>query len=266
MEQESTRLHCVNGHSFDRARQGYVALGVGGRAARNADTPAMVAARETLLGSGLYQPIRDRVAEVIATQIGVDRPAVVADLAGGTGYYLAGILDRLPSACGVCLDLSTAALKRAARCHPRASAIGTDLNRPLPLADDSISVVTSFFGPRNVPEIRRVMSPGGIFAIVTPTDQHLIELIEPVGMVRVDQHKDERLQATLSPFELVAERKIEYRAAINQQQVRHIVEMGPSAHHITSDQLDSRIDQLPAELMITVSVNLRVCATSTGPD
>ena len=260
LAQDAGRLYCADGHSFDRARQGYVALRVGERAVRNADTPAMVSAREALLGSGLYAPIRDRVADVIATQAAVDHPLVVADLAGGTGYYLAGILDSLPDACGVCIDLSTAALKRAARCHPRAAAIGADLNRPLPLADESMSVVTSFFGPRNIPEIQRVMRPGAIFAIVAPTAQHLTELIEPLGMVGVDHRKEERLNATLAPFKTLHKEKIEYQTPATHTQALHIAQMGPSAHHTTPPQLKTRAARLPADLTITISVTLRICA------
>ncbi|AXR74777.1 MULTISPECIES: putative RNA methyltransferase [Auritidibacter] len=200
LDQGPARLHCPSGHSFDRAKQGYVTLRRGGPTPKNADTPAMVAARETLLGSGLYAPIRDRLATRITARLTEDQPSpdqpspdqhstdrhspdqhntaehhndaaapLVADLGGGTGYYLAGILEYHRPAYGVCIDLSAAALKRAARCHERAAAIGNNLLAdPLPLANNSVTVATSIFGPRNLPEIRRVLRNKGVFAVVTP--------------------------------------------------------------------------------------------------
>ena len=49
-------LRCPSGHSFDIARQGYVNL-AGHAPPRNADTPAMVAARERFLATGHYRPV-----------------------------------------------------------------------------------------------------------------------------------------------------------------------------------------------------------------
>ncbi|WP_420112549.1 putative RNA methyltransferase [Pseudactinotalea sp.] len=258
LTQDTNGLSCSHGHSFDRAKQGYVTLRPGDRTPQNADTTSMVMAREVLLGTGIYEPIRERAAELIAAEATSDSSPIIADLAGGTGYYLAGILDRLPSSFGMCVDLSAAALKRAARSHPRATAIGADLGRPLPVGDATVCVATSFFGPRNVPEIRRVMRTTGVLLVVTPTVRHLAELVEPLGMLTVDQRKDERLRTTMSSLVPLQEERIEYREPLTNQQIRAIVGMGPSAHHINSEQLESRMRRLPEGVVATVSVNLRV--------
>lgn len=258
LDQDATRLICLKRHSFDRARQGYVTMRRGVLTPRNADTSAMVAARDALLNSGLYEPIRDQASATIASHVDA-ADGLVADLAGGTGYYLAGILDRLPSAYGVSIDLSAAALKRAARCHPRAAAIGSDLMAsPLPLASGSVALATSFFGPRNVPEIHRVLDTGGMLAVVSPTGAHLAELVEPLGMLRVDRRKDERLATSLTEFTQIAGERITYRAPVSREQARALVSMGPSAHHITLEELEARLDLLPSEMVVTVSVNLGI--------
>ena len=87
------------------------------------------------------------------------RPGLVVDLAGGTGHYLAGVLDALPHRNGACLDLSVPALRRAARAHPRAAALGADVWRPLPLADRSAALALGIFGPRNAAETGRILGP-----------------------------------------------------------------------------------------------------------
>lgn len=276
LDQEPSRLHCTSGHSFDRAKQGHITLRRGGPTPKNADTPAMVAAREALLSSGLYEPLREKISAGIAAErlstLGFSTqhlltphddagPSLVADLGGGTGYYLAGILDRLPDAYGVCVDLSAAALKRAARCHERAAAIGSNLlSDPLPLETGSVAVATSIFGPRNMPEIQRVLCAEGLLAVVTPTREHLSELVEPLGMVQVDPHKNERLAASLTAFRQVTSESITYCAQISLGQARSLVGMGPSAHHISSEELDTRLSRIPDRLTVTVSVNLGVYA------
>jgi 23S rRNA (guanine745-N1)-methyltransferase len=258
LSQDSHRLYCLNGHSFDRAKQGHVSLRLGGRTPLNADSAAMVIAREALLDTGLYDPIRNRSRELIALHAPSTSAPIVADLAGGTGYYLSGILDTLPGSFGICVDLSTHALRRAAKCHPRAAAIGADLRDPLPLAKQSVSVATSFFGPRNVPEIERVLRDDGILAIVSPTGRHLVELVDSLGMLRVHESKDQRLAATLTDFTPLVRECLTYQVAISRDQARNITSMGPSAHHITADQLDTRIGRLPQQTAVTVSVNLGI--------
>lgn len=256
--QEARRLVCHNGHSFDRAKQGHVSLRLGKPTPLNADSPPMVTARESLLGTGLYSPIRTRASNVIARHMPrIDAP-LVADLAGGTGYYLSGILDAVPGSFGICFDLSKPALQRAARCHPRAAGIGSDLRYRLPLASNSASAATSFFGPRNVPEIRRVLRDGGIFAVVTPTVKHLTELVDALGMLKVDESKDERLAASLHSFTVLAADHLHYQATISREQARNIASMGPSAHHITQEELDGRVSQLPAIMAVTIAVNLAI--------
>src|SRR5215469_9975307 len=148
MRSTTTQLICGNGHGFDIARQGYVNLTTGRANPGTADTASMIAARERFLGGGHYRPLA-RALRSLAARYEPGGPGLVADLAGGTGYYLAGILDALPHRHGACLDLSVPALRRAARAHPRAAALGADVWQPLPFADRSAALVLSIFGPRN---------------------------------------------------------------------------------------------------------------------
>jgi 23S rRNA (guanine745-N1)-methyltransferase len=133
-----SRLACGRGHSFDIACHGYANL-----------------------TAGRHDP---------------GLPGLVVDLAGGTGHYLAGVLDALPHRHGVCLDLSVPALRRAARAHPRAAALGADVWQPLPFADRSAALVVSIFGPRNAAETGRVLAPDGTLIIAAPGPRHLGEL------------------------------------------------------------------------------------------
>lgn len=272
LSSEGARLTCTSGHSFDRARQGFVTLRGGYPMPQNADTAAMVEARDELLGSGLYQPIRERVAHTVQSETvryqaaqretraisGSTPIPMLADLAGGTGYYLAGILDANPEALGLCLDIAPAALKRAARSHERSLAIGADLLRNIPIADAALTVATSIFGPRNVTEIERVLVPGGALVVVTPTSRHLQEVIEPLGMVSVHESKDARLDASLSGFTKAEADLVEFTTHITRDQARAIAAMGPSAHHTSASDLDARVRELPETLFVTVSVKVSV--------
>jgi 23S rRNA (guanine745-N1)-methyltransferase len=93
----------------------------------------MVAARDCFLGRGHYHPLAAAVRS-LAAQHDPGPPGLVVDLAGGTGYYLAYILDALPRRHGLCIDLSVPALQRAARACPWGQTPATSRRRPWPPA------------------------------------------------------------------------------------------------------------------------------------
>jgi len=256
-------LACRRGHGFDIARQGYVNLTAGRTGAGTADTSAMVTARERFLGRGHYQPLAAAV-QSLAARHDPDQPGLVADLAGGTGYYLAGILDALPHRHGACLDLSVPALRRAARAHLRAAALGADIWQPLPLANRSAALVVSIFGPRNAAETGRVLTPGGTLLIAAPGTGHLRELQQPLGMIGIDRRKRQRLAAAYREYVRSGITKLNYELSLDHADLTALVSMGPSVRHITPQELAARIRSLPSPFTVTVDLQIRVFQRLTG--
>ncbi|MFC7406493.1 putative RNA methyltransferase [Georgenia alba] len=248
-------LACPAGHRFDVARQGYVTL-LAGRRVFAGDDAAMVGAREAFLRRGHYAPLARAVREAVG-----DVTGLCVDLAGGTGYYLSAVVRDRPGLVGLDLDASTPALRRAARAHERVAAVGADVWRPLPVRDGAADAVLSVFGPRNVPEIRRILAPAGRFVMVTPTPDHLRELVDALGLVRVDPDKERRLAAQLTDLELEREDRVEYRAPMTRADVRDEVAMGPSAHHVAPETLDAALADLPEPVDVTVAVTVRTFRT-----
>ncbi|MFI2412663.1 putative RNA methyltransferase [Streptomyces sp. NPDC018947] len=224
-------LHCPAGHTFDVARHGYVSLLTGSRAT-SGDDAAMVRARDRFLSTGAYGPVRRAVARLAAGA--VTGRGTVVDVGCGTGYYLAGALDRLPGARGVGLDTSVRALRAAGRAHERAAAVAWDVFRPFPLADGAADVVLNVFAPRNAPEFHRVLRPAGRLIVVRPTARHLAELRGPIpSMVTVDPAKEERLRRALGPFfDAAATERVEYPLRLTGRQALDLVGMTPSARHV----------------------------------
>ncbi|WP_152191309.1 putative RNA methyltransferase [Georgenia satyanarayanai] len=259
LERTDRSVHCAGGHGFDLARQGYLTLLGGGSRAGSGDTADMVAAREAFLGRGHYAPIAAALAEAVATVPAPDGASpLVVDLAGGTGYYLATVLDALPAAVGLDVELSPYAARRAARAHPRLAAVRADVWQRLPLATGSAGAVLSVFGPRNAPEIVRVLAPAGRLVVVAPAQDHLTEIIGPLGMIGVAPDKADRLARQLADFAVVEERAVRYRAAMTREDVTLEALMGPSAHHVDRDALTAAVAALPDAVDVTVSVTVAV--------
>ncbi|WP_324650900.1 putative RNA methyltransferase [Georgenia sp. H159] len=258
LTREERTVRCPGGHRFDLARQGHLTLLRGGGRAGQGDTADMVAARAAFLEHGHYAPIAEALTQAVAAVPAVtdDGAPLLLDLAGGTGYYLAAVLDTLPSAVGVDLELSTYAARRAARAHPRMAAVRADVWQRLPVATGSAAAVLSVFGPRNAPEIARVLAEEGRLVVVAPDQDHLRELVGPLGMLAVAPDKAERLTRQLAEFTAVDEQVLRYRADMSRADVTHEVLMGPSAHHVDRAALTAAVTGLTEPVGVTVSVTV----------
>lgn len=249
-------LACGSGHRFDIARQGYVNLLAGRGGPGTGDSTSMVAAREAFLGRGHFGRIACAVAEAASHTAAESVGGTFVDLAGGTGYYLAHLLDRRPGSSGICVDLSTPALRRAARSHVRTAAIGADAWGVLPIASDAISVLLSVFGPRNPDEIERVLVPNGTLIVVSPTSMHLQELARPLGLLTVDPRKPQRQAASFSRFHALGRSTEQYPVVLDRDDVAAVVGMGPSAVHIDPAEFGERVGRMPERTTVTVSVQV----------
>ncbi|MFG1674281.1 putative RNA methyltransferase [Micromonospora sp. NPDC049282] len=249
-------LRCPRGHSFDTARQGYVNL-LAGRAPHGGDSAEMVAARADFLAAGHYDTLAAALAAAASRIAPGDPYPLVVEPGAGTGHYLATVLAALPDAAGLALDVSKPALRRAARAHPRAAAALADTWQRLPLADRSTAVLLNVFAPRNGPEFHRVLDSTGALLVVTPTTDHLGELVEALDLLRVDPAKADRVAGSLGGH-FVEESTTEHRArlALTRTEVTTLVGMGPSAWHSDPQRLAARIAALPEPTPVTLAVRL----------
>lgn len=246
-------VRCDTGHSFDIARQGYVSLLAGAPRAGSGDSAQMVAAREAFLGAGHFEPLAEALVQA-AEGCG---DGCVLDLGAGIGWQLARVLDTQPERHGIALDVSRPALQRAARAHPRISAVGCDIWGALPVRSAAAGLVLNVFAPRNGQEMARALSPDGLLVVVTPTPRHLGELAGPLGLLSVDTRKPERLERELGPgLELRSSEQREWRMSLGPGELEALVMMGPSGFHADREELRARISALPEPVEVLASVTL----------
>ena len=257
-------LKCGSGHSFDVARQGYVNLLRGDRRPPTGDTAPMVRARQKFLERGHFAGLRDAIVETAlraVTEASVERSAqgCVVEVGAGTGYYISGVLERMPDRAGLALDVSKFAVRHAARTHERLGAVACDTWQRLPVRSHSAALILDIFAPRNPPEFRRILEPQGRLVVVTPRDRHLSELVRALGLLEVDRRKQERLDARLAEdFVPVFSARYDEFLALSPTEVAALAAMGPSAFHIPAEEVVRKSALLNDSVTVTISVDISV--------
>jgi 23S rRNA (guanine745-N1)-methyltransferase len=222
---------CPNGHSFDRAREGYLNLLVTGRLVSDAvpgDTPDSLAARRRFLSTGSYRPIADALAKVIEEIDGA-----VLDVGCGEGYYL----SQIHSSHKFGIDIAKQGIRMASKTFPESQFAVANAFR-LPVRDASCDAVFSVFAPHSHSEFQRVLTSCGQWVTVTPGAHHLHQMRpkRDVDLVEREKKRDQppehaihaqRIQFDLelsddSAHDLFAMTPLVWQTAADAAPVRHV--------------------------------------------
>ena len=188
LTQEGSSFRCPAGHSFDRARSGYVNLLLpdGKHAKLPGDNRQMVNARREFLEKGFYRPMADALCRELVGELDGKNALVLLDAGCGEGYYTRLVYDALTSN-GLStrllgLDISKFAAEKAAKRfrleEPVRIAAASIFH--MPVADESCDAVMTLFAPFCREEFCRVLKKGGLFAMVIPGERHLFGLKQAI--------------------------------------------------------------------------------------
>lgn len=232
---------CSNGHSFDRAREGYFnLLPVQQKNSLDpGDDAEMVAARRAFLETGHYTPLRDTLSGLLAPL----QPAHLVDSGCGEGWYTQA-LSRC-AAITTAFDISKHAVKRAARRATHITWLVASSN-DIPLPDASADAMTAIFSPVNTQEAARVLKPGASLLIAAPGEKHLWELraaLYPEVHAHQAEKWHEGLQAEFtfhSSVDVQFSVDLDDNAAVNQ-----LLKMTPHYWRAARERR-AKVEQLPA--------------------
>ena len=175
---------CENNHLFDRSKDGYINLIVGGRLATtttSGDTAESLRSRRDFFASGSYEPIASALANALR---GISGP--VLDVGCGEGYYLTHISTSEKYG----IDISKKAVQMASKLLPTAHFAVASAFR-LPVLDHSCAAVFSVFAPHSFEEYARVLKPGGTWVTITPGPHHLQQM-RPKRDQSIDEREERR--------------------------------------------------------------------------
>lgn len=200
--QNTQGLACVNRHQFDRAKEGYFNLlpVQSKHSLEPGDAKEQLQARRLFLQAGFFESLKVRLQELISADA-----ETLLDIGCGEGYFTAGFSDALPQSQIYGIDIAKAGVRLAAKTAKEKPGLAYCVasSFDLPLADDSMDVVTRIYAPSKDSELCRVIKPGGKLVIVSPGENHLIGLrarlykevrphaqpVTPEGFAMLEQHR-----------------------------------------------------------------------------
>jgi 23S rRNA (guanine745-N1)-methyltransferase len=217
------RYACVNRHSFDIAKEGYVNLAWPSNrpAGESGDNREMVAGRRDFLAGGYYDPLADALVALTRDLPGGSAGTLV-DSGCGEGFYLRALERRLSMSC-YGFDLSRWAIKSAARASATIDYAVANVFR-LPVFDGCADIALSVFAPFNEDEIFRVLKSNGFWIVVSPGRHHLFELKQNLyATVALNESGP-----SFKRFEIVAKSVVDYEVDIQDNvAVRNLLKMTP---------------------------------------
>ena len=207
---------CGAGHSFDRARSGYVNLlqPQDRRSRAPGDPKETVAARSRLAETDLDRVLVDAV-RAWARGLALGAEDCLLDVGAGVGTLCGALARELPCrAFGV--DLAAPAMDAAARRHPGATWLVANADRRLPFLDASVAALVTVKGPKRPDEFARVLAPGGELLVVVPGTDDLAELRTATSGRGLAHDPAERaLERFAARFELVERRACRDRRTLD---------------------------------------------------
>ena len=247
---------CDAGHSFDIARQGYVNFLTNHTFIKNADSAAMIEARQKMHARPFFQNLAQQLAHVCESLCRDISVPVIVEPGGGTGFYAHAATQVASSSVAVSFDISVQAAKVCARQSNRIAAVVADVWQPWPIGENSADIVLSVFSPRNFAETKRVLKSGGTLIVVAPEHHHLVELRNRFNALNIRHDKSETISALLGNFTKIEQFVHQSTELLDGQAMYETLLSGPNGHHLQPNDMEAILESKPLDVTHSVSISI----------
>ncbi|MGL9727730.1 23S rRNA (guanine745-N1)-methyltransferase [Enterococcus sp. DIV0756] len=244
MTQKEKSLICVNGHRFDLAKKG--TLYFLDHQIKTEYDNEMFAPRGRMIRSGMYQPVIEKIADVI--QLGN-----MLDVGCGEGSFLQQINQLKANPVNIGFDIAKEGIYLASNQPVDAFWCVADLTN-LPFTDQSFDTILNIFSPSHYREFKRVMKPDGCVVKVIPQAGYLKELravYHPDGEAYSNEAVIQRFTEELH---IDHRERVTYEFQIPEENRLDLLEMSPLEWQVSAD-VKSNLAKNPLK---TITVDIEI--------
>lgn len=258
LAQQDNRLCCSQGHSFDRAKQGYwnLLLSHKKKSKDPGDNAEMVQARRHFLDQGHYRQLSDQINQLVLNSL-PETASRILDMGCGEGFYTAALEQALTDAGRddtlIGLDISKHAVKAAStRSKSIDWLVASGANIPVPA--QSLDGLTVLFSRLMPDAFAKPLKQNGVLLLAWTGEQHLIELRELIyDEVRPSRYDPVKQLEPLFELESISEVKYSF-ALDNNPSILTLLGMTP--HSQRMPQAKRELFAKLTSLQLTLDVKL----------
>ncbi len=220
---------CSSGHTFDKAKQGYVNLLMANKrhSATPGDSKEMVLSRRSFLESGKYDVFSNKLNEIIGEIFGGSQKLSILDCGCGEGYYdgrLTEYLEKLKINYKLFgFDISKEAVRfSAGKYKDLHLAVASCFD--MPVLSNSFDLVVNIFSPMVEAELLRVLKTGGYLIYAVPGREHLMGLKK---VVYKETYENEEKDTEYNGFEFIKRVSVKDNITVSGEEAVNLFKMTP---------------------------------------
>ncbi len=265
---DANSLFCLDKHSFDLAKKGYVNLLLSsGKTEYNQE---MLESRKKVNRMGFFKLMIDGINDLLLETISnTDSNEIkILDAGCGEGSHLAEIVERLKQSeeylcdslstiAAIGLDISKEGIQIAAKNYHDIIWCVADLAR-IPLKDSQMDIILNILSPSNYSEFKRILNNNGLIVKVIPGSNYLKEL-RSVFYEKTDKEtysNENVLKHFANSFKIMDIKHISDGFKVSKEDLKHIIRMTPLSWGVTRQRQDKVLNAGITSVTIDMSIIL----------
>lgn len=260
-------LVCLNNHTFDFAKQGYVNM-MTRSANSHYDKELFKARQKVIMDRNLLALLHKKISEIIIKNMdSLKGEIMIFDAGCGEGSHLQRILDecRNETITGIGLDISKEGIRMAASNYNESIWLVGDLANS-PLADQSCHFILNILSPANYNDFKRIIVPNGFVIKVVPRSNYLKELREALfdNTDKMSFINDETVSLFNKHFHLVDVINLSYTKELTQTELINLVQMSPLSWYKSKGDIDRIINRGISEVTVDLDILIGINKLTKG--
>ncbi|WP_231597628.1 putative RNA methyltransferase [Bacillus sp. SA1-12] len=256
---EQKSLICLNHHTFDFAKQGYINLTTSsGKTKYGKDL--FEARRKLITECAFFEPLHHAITNALEKYIVKTKESIsILDTGCGEGSHLSAICDfvcanLVERVIGVGIDISKEGIMIAAKSYTdKIWAVANLANTPF--MNQQFDVILNILSPSNYAEFNRLLKPNGLVIKVVPQSGYLKELRHLFYKTDKQNYSNAAIVERFKErYQFVDHVRLTYTRSLNESSIKLLVNMTPLSWATTEEQVTSFVKANSMKITVDLDV------------